>query len=506
MYAFTRYCVTCLLIQYAESKVINDDFFKLRNEIIKEETLHSIGGHLKLNKEELLANNKLMQWKRKEIDEGFNNPQNFNFSKHYFAYKNDIEASKTYQIIRKMPKGAALHIHSSYMLDAEGLLELTYEDSDHLYICYNRTALRLQFSVTTPQRPCTTNWILLSELKRSVPDVNYFDAGLKKHFTLFREDEDIQNCDINTVWENFEEVHDTIKSLIAYRPVREKYFYKSLKKFYDDNIMYIEIRSGLSSLYELNGTVYDKFHMLRLYKNVLSRFMVEHPDFVGFKIILTGWRGADEATVRKLLEDAKKFKAEYPELFAGFDLVGQEDLGRPLKDFEAVLSEYKDEIDYYFHCGETNWFGTPSDENLIDAVLLGTKRIGHGYSLLKHPGLLNVVSQKGIALEVNVISNAVLALVRDVRNHPLATYMAIGMPVVLSSDDPGAWGADPLSHDFYVTFVGVASRNYDMRLLKQLAINSITYSALDGPGKANLLKIFKKQWDEFIHYVLHMPS
>lgn len=39
--------------------------------------------------------------------------------------------------------------------------------------------------------------------------------------------------------------------------------------------------------------------------------------------------------------------------------------------------------------------------------MLGSKRIGHGYALSKHPLLLNIVKERDIAIEVNPISNQV---------------------------------------------------------------------------------------------------
>ena len=55
----------------------------------------------------------------------------------------------------------------------------------------------------------------------------------------------------------------------------------------------------------------------------------------------------------------------------------------------------------------SDWQGTKVDENLVDAVLLNTSRIGHGYALPKHPQVMSIVKTKDIAIEVNPISNQV---------------------------------------------------------------------------------------------------
>lgn len=55
----------------------------------------------------------------------------------------------------------------------------------------------------------------------------------------------------------------------------------------------------------------------------------------------------------------------------------------------------------------TDWEGTRVDDNLIDAILLNTTRIGHGYALPKHPEVKRLVMQNKIAIEINPISNQV---------------------------------------------------------------------------------------------------
>lgn len=85
------------------------------------------------------------------------------------------------------------------------------------------------------------------------------------------------------------------------------------------------------------------------------------------------------------LEDCLTLKQEFPHLVAGFDLVGHEDSLHPLIYYMEPLLRFMERqkevgvhIPFVFHAGETIEDGGPADLNLYDAILLGTKRIGHG--------------------------------------------------------------------------------------------------------------------------------
>lgn len=154
---------------------------------------------------------------------------------------------------------------------------------------------------------------------------------------------------------------------------------------------------------------------------------------------------------------------------------------------------------FFFHAGETNWCGCTTDHNLFDAVLLNSVRIGHGFAIPKHPALAKIVNHKKIAIEVSPISNQVLKLVEDIRNHPAATMIAQNYPLVITCDDPSFWGAKGLSYDWYVAFMALASKEADLRFLKQLALNSIIYSSME-PNEKNInVKKWEKDWDNFIN-------
>ena len=46
--------------------------------------------------------------------------------------------------------------------------------------------------------------------------------------------------------------------------------------------------------------------------------------------------------------------------------------------FKKRVEEEGLDIPFIFHAGETLGDGSDADNNLFDAILLGTKRIGHG--------------------------------------------------------------------------------------------------------------------------------
>jgi adenosine deaminase CECR1 len=134
-------------------------------------------------------------------------------------------------------------------------------------------------------------------------------------------------------------------------------------------------------------------------------------------------------------------------MLAGYDLVGGEEAGYPIRRFvkellafRAICNEQMLDIPFLFHAGETLDTGSSVDENLLDAILLNSKRIGHGFALPKHPVAMRMVKERDIALEICPISNEILHLCPTIRGHTLPILLANNVHCTVNSDNGTFYG------------------------------------------------------------------
>lgn len=230
-----------------------------------------------------------------------------------------------------------------------------------------------------------------------------------------------------------------------------------------------------------------------------------------------------QSYIAEKLKTCAEYIRKYPGYVVGYDIYGEEDTGYQTLALYKQFLKAKEEcpqMEYYFHNGESKWFANdtinsteyhisdtsitygrkskllPYNNNLYDSYLLGCKRIGHGIALIKTPGMIELFKEKDICFEINPISNQLLQYVDDQRNHPAKTFLELGLPVVLSPDDPGIFGYVGVSYDFWMACM---AWNLDLRGLKQLALNSIKYASLNKEERSTLLRHFTDRWNRFIN-------
>lgn len=179
-------------------------------------------------------------------------------------------------------------------------------------------------------------------------------------------------------------------------------------------------------------------------------------------------------------------------------MINEEDITSPVLSYvEDILKgkeEALDEMPTFLHVGEShnrqNW-------NIIDSILLKSKRIGHGFEAGFCPKVVKKLVENDICLECCPVSNRLLGYTKDLRNHPVRFLINQGVQISISSDDPGFFGYDGVAVDFTML---VLAWELDIRDLKKLALNGITYASIPEEKKQQLKDgAFKQAWDEFIN-------
>lgn len=117
----------------------------------------------------------------------------------------------------------------------------------------------------------------------------------------------------------------------------------------------------------MDGKDYNEENAMEIYIEALNEFKQENPSFIGSKFIYAPNKQVPNETAATYFEIIRRLHAKFPQFLAGFDLVGQEDTAPGLVSFAEHILQLPDDIRFFFHAGETNWFGSV-DENLVIVI------------------------------------------------------------------------------------------------------------------------------------------
>ncbi|XP_050072655.1 adenosine deaminase AGSA-like [Anopheles maculipalpis] len=468
---------------------------EIRATIVDAEASYGMGGKVFLNSDELRVDRTLRAMKKNELqsaDRGLPAA-----GMHFFDAKPLIENSSIYGALKLMPKGAILHLHNSAGVSSSWVIKnLTYRQEAKLCQAEDRYYLTVRSLNNCPE---SQTRLIADMRKERQKDVDAFDEWLETLINMKMKPSRYGQATIDELWVDFERCFDAIKGFLQYKPFFEAYHRRLLHEFHKDNVYYIELRMSFSKVFDADGKEYGPPEVAYMLYRIMDDFRRQNPTFQGLKLIVAKHKNMSNAELASALKLYESLSTTFPGFVVGFDLVGQEDMHRSLKSFASLLLQpiSSGPPKYFFHAGETVGYLSEADENVIDAVLLDTKRIGHGYALIKHPILWHTVQRKQIVLEVCPISNQVLGLVRDLRNHPASFYVAQNIPITITSDDPGFWDAVGVTFDYYYAFMAIAPQA-GLGFLKQLVWNSVRFSSLSDEERQNITSTMEKQWALFV--------
>ncbi|RUS86632.1 hypothetical protein EGW08_005581 [Elysia chlorotica] len=475
-----------------------------RQAFIQAETSMRIGVNLKLNFREELVNHYLMVQKELAVEASRLTTEPYLASRHFFQVKEQIEETTIFKIIKMMPKGGNLHLHDASIVPLDWAINtLTY--LPNLYTKERDGTNPRLFRFSETQLSSDDGWREVADLRAEMAVKNSqtcnkdLDEIFLSELSLFTPDPYNSYKSSNDIWNKFNDYFTTFNSLRSTLETAEMCMVKAVEEFYADGVQYVELREGM--FFDSNGTDLTDEYM-RLVEKVVKDFQVKHPDFLGIKFIVTGHRYFTEGEMQQRVDRVEQLMQTFPDLVRGFDIDSHEDVGHRNHFYiKELVKDGKSVMPFLFHAGESSWT-QGADMNLVDAVLLNATRIGHGFAALKHPKVMEAIREQGIVIEVQPLSNQVLGFVNDLRNHPGAALIANNDRITISSDNFPLWGALPLSHDFYMAFMGLGSTKDDLRLLKQLAINSIQFSTMTAAEKAVAMSKWQQRWDAFIDEII----
>ncbi|KAF8511122.1 hypothetical protein BU17DRAFT_54841 [Hysterangium stoloniferum] len=436
-------------------------------------------------------------------------------------------------VIKMMPKGAMLHAHLDATVDVSLVLKIALE---HPAI-HVRSSTYLSVDEATRQLPefralpvseygtsadiasstyVPDSWIPFKEARQACSlGIEAFDQWVIQAMTISPTEAYKTHSTVTKIWQKFTSTFLVSEGMLRYTPIWEQYIREFFLSSIRDGIMYMEPRISFWQKTMINAkgeqsATHEEW--LDIFERVIQQVKSElkaqgrEDEFFGARIIYTTLRFITPEELEWYLDDCIMLKQKYPHLIAGFDLVGDENVLQPLTYYLKPLLRFQEkqaelgiDIPFIFHAGETLGDGNHVDDNLFDAILLGTKRIGHGFSLAKHPLLMQMCREKGIALEICPISNEILRLTSSIPMHPLPTILNNGIPVALSPDDPAVFGNLDLSYDFYQVLV--ASEVTGLITLAVAARDSLEFSTLEKSEKERALAVWEKRWAAFVESI-----
>src|SRR5262245_40335825 len=334
----------------------------------------------------------------------------------FFEMRNAIQKrSRVYSLLRQMPKGGVLHVHSTSAGRAEWVAQTAIASNCWVYWNGNTND---PTNGTLSWTQADSNYVQVAQARRGKPN---FERHLVSLLTIDARDE------IHPAWAAWSACYSRMVGLLTRPSFFNAYMVDAFETFARDNADYVELRTDIPYFVGTN-VPQGITNCIRQYQIAEQQVRQKYPDFK-LAVIISPYRGSGLSDISNRIDAALALRSD-PQLgnfVVGFDLVGEEMPSTALVRMVPALWGYLQQrtnecgitLPYMFHGGESDW---GDDDNLIDAVLLKSHRIGHGINLYRYPVLQQTVRDQPCPIELCPISNQLLRYTLDMRAHPGAGY------------------------------------------------------------------------------------
>ncbi|MEM6842942.1 MAG: adenosine kinase [Bacteroidota bacterium] len=469
-------------------------YLATRQQYVQQDSAQAFDAEITLNEKEKRADQKLKAIQKEMLDH-YKATNFFPPARYFYQSKEHIEQTDLYHLLRKMPKGGLLHLHPSASGDLHWVVDRALTEPA-CYVFWDENSgehIKGQLAFFQ-ENNVPKGFQKVTEMNQQVP---HFTDSLHDLLTF---DQRMSEDSVD-IWGAFEGHFTQLGGFFYYQPIFRDYLTAVFDTLIADGVQHVELRAGISSkrLYDLDHPTgyYTADTMVQYYQDALERAQQTDPDFT-LKLIKTNLRFRSLSTIQQDVIESFQLRQHYPDFIKAYDLVAEEDNGNSTLHFldawlmfDSLRQVYGVDLPLCLHDGESDW----DLDNLYDAVTLRSVRIGHGFNLYRYPAVQRAMKEQDICMEINPLSNQILGYVRDLRVHPAVGYLAQGIQCSISSDDPAVFDYTGVTYDYWTIFL---AWELDLRALKKLAMNSITYSLLNDNEKKAALQIWEHRWDDFI--------
>jgi adenosine deaminase len=268
-----------------------------------------------------------------------------------------------------------------------------------------------------------------------------------------------------------------LRHFYSSREAVERITYEAVADAAADHIKYLELRFNPAALAHTQGFSYAE--VTDWVCSSVKRAKNDHE--IKVRLIVQIGRDEKVETAWQLAEVAIAYKEQG---IVGLDLAGDE-INYPAAPFAPVFQHArKAGLHITIHAGEAGraW-------NVREAIeLFEAERIGHGVKSAEDLSVIDLLKQRGVALEMCPTSNIQTGVVRFLGQHPLRPFHQIGLKVTINTDDPSISNTT-LTYEHFTAITGIGMRLQDVR---QTILNSAEAAFLPPEERAELVEWFQQ--------------
>nr|WP_192872610.1 adenosine deaminase [Streptococcus suis] len=271
---------------------------------------------------------------------------------------------------------------------------------------------------------------------------------------------------------------DFVRPLLQTAEALELAAYDVLGQASEDGVLYIELRFAPELSTDKGLTILEAV-------NAVLRGMEKAQKEFGIvaKLLVCGLKQTDPRQTREIFSAIADLA---PKGLVGFDFAGNE-ADYPTEELRDII-QFTQSLGYpmTFHAGECGCV-----TNVIQALELGIRRIGHGTALTRNPEAIQAFVNSGATLEMCLTSNLQTGAAQTLTDFPYEQLVQAGAKITINTDNRTVSNTNlNKEYQLFIEYFGTTKEEF-----YQFNRNAIQASFASEEEKANLLDVLAQKYN-----------